>query len=60
MLKFLLELSKSEPDDDEVDKVLPISLALMKDERIQPSHGELISIVAFSLGELLAHIFCSS
>jgi hypothetical protein len=49
MLRYLLELSRSEPDDEEVDKVLPIVLTLVQDERIQPSHGELIAIVAFSL-----------
>lgn len=52
MLRYLLELSKSEPDDEEVDKVLPIVLTVVQDERIQPSHGELIAIVAFSLGTI--------
>jgi hypothetical protein len=49
MLRFLLELSRSEPDDEEADQVLPIVLTLIQDERILPIHGELIAIVAFSL-----------
>jgi hypothetical protein len=49
MLRYLLELSRSEPDDEEVDKVLAIVLVLVQDERILPSQGELIAIVAFSL-----------
>jgi uncharacterized membrane protein YgcG len=56
MLKYLLELSKSDIQDEHFDQVMLIALAIINDERIKTDNGELIAIVAFSL-ELFTRLF---
>lgn len=56
MLRFVLELSKSEVEEEEFEQVMPIAMQIIRDERILPTHGEIIAIVAFSI-ELFTNLY---
>jgi hypothetical protein len=56
MLRYLLELSKSEISEEHFEPVFKVVLSIVNDQRINTDNGELIAIVAFSL-ELFARLF---
>jgi len=56
MLRYLLELSKSDIGEEHFDDVFKIVLSIVNDDRVKTENGELIAIIAFSM-ELFSRLF---